>query len=363
MHNKTEISGGERSLLGLWSNLDRDKFAPYLCLPKYGTFSKEAEKLDVTVYFSSVPKICFKNTIGIIRSILVLKNYVKTNGIKIIHSCTPRNNIISTIVGMLTGAKIIWHERVIPFGDEPDQSRKFLFLPHRVICNSNAVASRFKCKGKMPSKVRVILNGVDLNALNVHKEDKRVKEPKSKRLVGIVTNLTVRKRVEFFLDAAAKIYNKCDDVSFMVVGGEFGEESYGRIDEIKKLAVDLGIEKDMVFTGFVEEVKPYLEKFDISVNVTEKEACSRAILESMALGKPVVAMDSGGNPELLENGISGILTGPDDMESFVNSVVSLLEDKKRCLEMGSAARCRAEKLFNVERNARETEAVYRELVD
>ena len=82
----------------------------------------------------------------------------------------------------------------------------------------------------------------------------------------------------------------------------------------------------------------------------------------MAAGKPVVAMNDGGNPELVESGVTGILVEPDDINGFADAVLDLLNDDAKRIGMGRKARARAEKLFDVKRNAGETEQVYLELV-
>ena len=177
----------------------------------------------------------------------------------------------------------------------------------------------------------------------------------------MLTNLSKRKRVEYFLEAAPLILRKSGDVLFLVVGGEFSDSENGRMEELKKIADKSGLGSHVIFTGFKRDVTGFLASFDISAHVTEREACSRAIIESMAAGKPVVAMDDGGNPELVESGVTGILVEPDDINGFAAAVLDLLNDDAKRIRMGQKARARAEELFDVKRNAGETERVYLEL--
>ena len=102
--------------------------------------------------------------------------------------------------------------------------------------------------------------------------------------------------------------------------------------------------------------------FDIGVAVTEREACSRAILEMMASGKPVVAFDTGGNAELIEHGVTGILVKFGDKKTFTRSVVDLLEDEEKRRKMSIQARRRAEEHFDVRINAQKTQEIYSELI-
>lgn len=365
MHNITEISGGERSLLNLWENLDNNQFKPYLIIPGEGEFSKEAEKIGVDVQFLEVPKLSFINLFKILKVLFILIWYIRKNKINIIHSYTPRNNILSAVIGKIFRIPIIWHERNLIYEDRMDTTRRFLFLPDRVICNSYAVAERFRKRGRISSKVKVILNGVNLDQFNPLTNAERIKKGLrvgDRKIVGIITNLNRRKRVEYFLKAASMILKRFDNVLFLVVGGEFSDSERGRLEELKEQAHRLGLNEHIIFTGFRRDVPEVLASFDISCHVTVKEACSRAIIESMAAGKPVVAMNDGGNPELVENGVTGILIEPEDINGFVKAVENLLADDVKRIEMGKKARMRAEELFDVKRNVQETEAVYLELV-
>ncbi len=365
LHNKTGISGGERSLLGLWQYLDTDRFKPYLIVPGEGRFSAEAKKAGIEIVCLEIPRLRMANFFKIIKASFALAGCLKKNKINIIHSYTPRNNILSALAGKILGIPVVWHERNLVFGDETDVTRRFLFLPDRIICNSRAVAQRFNKRGQMPFKVKVILNGVDLDRFNpaaIAKEEGKELSPGRGKVLGIIANFSRRKRLEYFLEAASLISKRLSDVMFLVVGGGFADEDGGRLEFLKNRANELEIDDRVRFTGFMEDITGALASFDVSAHVTRKEACSRAIIESMAAGKPVVAMNDGGNPELVENGITGVLTPPDDIESFVRATEELLTDDAERKEMGKRARERAEKLFDVKRNALETQQVYMELI-
>lgn len=364
VHNKKDISGGERSLLNLWKNLDRDKFALHALLPGEGELSREARKCGVKVDTLVIPGLSSLDFLGIVGAFSRLCGYIRKDHIDIVHSCSPRNNVISSLAGKALNVPVIWHERNLIFGRERDVSRDLLFLADAVICNSDAVAERFRVNGALPSKVKTVLNGTDLKEFSPEisaEEIKRELGASGKRVVGILTNLNKRKRVEHFLKAAPRVIKRAKDVLFLVVGGEFSDEASGRAAELKDMAVMLGLKDNIVFTGFRDDVTHLLASFDISVHVTEKEACSRAIIESMAAGKPVVAMDDGGNPELIESGVTGILVPPSDLNGLVDAVVRLLDNAEERLAMGRRSRERAEKLFDVKRNAKETENIYIEL--
>ena len=122
LHNSSEISGGERSLLNLWKNLDCDRFELFLILPEKGPLSQEAQKLVLRVSFLKIPKLHIVNGLPLLKVGFQLGWYLVQNNIQIIHSYSPRNNVLSAIVGRFLGVKVIWHERNLIYGDEKDIS-------------------------------------------------------------------------------------------------------------------------------------------------------------------------------------------------------------------------------------------------
>jgi glycosyltransferase involved in cell wall biosynthesis len=166
IHNKTGISGGERSLLNLWRHMDREMFELFLILPGEGPFSEKAREYGVNIFYSKAPAFILKNLFRAVKTLFDWSRYVLNNRISLIHSYTPRNNILSGIIGRLFFRPVIWHERNLIYDDKFDVSRRFMFLPNRIICNSYAIAERFKHKDYRPAKVQVVHNGVDLNKYN-----------------------------------------------------------------------------------------------------------------------------------------------------------------------------------------------------
>ncbi len=362
IHNKSEISGGERSLLSLWENLDKWIFTPFLILPCEGDFSYQARELGLKVICHSFPKLRPWNIIGIVQTMITLRKVLLENQIRLIHSYTARNNVLASLVGRFMRIPVIWHERNVLMKGEVDTTRKLLFLPDAVICNSKAVADRL---GTLPSKVKVILNGVDLNKfvpMAAVSDLKKKYGGEHKQIVGIVTNLTVRRRVEYFIEAAKIIHAQDPNIIFLIVGGEFEEVSQGRLKQLELLSQTLGLEDCLFFIGRQDDVRPWISIFDLSVHVTSLDACSRSILEAMAMKRAIVAMNDGGNPELIENNQSGILVEPFDQKAFVNAVLSLLGDKEKRERLGNAARVRVQEHFDVKQNAQETQELYLQLL-
>ncbi len=360
LHNSSQISGGERSLLGLWSLLDRERYRPVAVLPSEGPLADEARKLGVMVVILLIPSWRPMAWPVLCQVRRVLIDLVRKEKVRVIHSYSPRNNIMVVWVARSCRVKVIWHERNIPVAGEADISRMFQGWPDALICNSQAVAARF-----VPSsKVRVIHNGVDASVFVMSRDKVDAKKDlglMDRKVVGVTANLSPRKRLDVFLKVAAEVMRNEAGVFFLVVGGAYGPDSRGREALLRKQADDLGLTERIIWTGFQEDVRPYLTAMDVVCHPTDKEACSRSILEAMAVAKPVVAFADGGNPEIIEDGKSGILVYPCDIKAMAAAIGLLLNDPERRERLGMVARARVGLDFSLRMNAEQTMGLYQTL--
>jgi glycosyltransferase involved in cell wall biosynthesis len=131
---------------------------------------------------------------------------------------------------------------------------------------------------------------------------------------------------------------------------------------LEKEARVLGLEDKVVFIGQRDDIQNVIPLMDISVLSSRSEGMSNALLESMAAAKPVIASNVGGNPEVVEDGVTGILLPPSDPQALAFAMMHLLQDKERATKMGQAGRKRIEKLFLLDDMVRTMETVYEDLL-
>ena len=149
---------------------------------------------------------------------------------------------------------------------------------------------------------------------------------------------------------------KLPNTRFLIGGdGPLGEE-------LDLFPGQLGIASNVLFLGNQPNVPKLLLAFDISVIPSIWENCSNAILESMAMGRPVIAFDVGGNPEVITNGVTGFLVNDRSVDHLARTIISALKDKDRIGAMGELAKTEIRKRFAVERMIRENEATYLDLL-
>ncbi len=357
------LGGGQRSLLLLLERLNRKKFNPFLVCPSEGGLVEKAERQGVEARIIKMGRIKSPNVISTAATVIKLKKFIKDKNIDLIHTDSPRQAFYSGRAARPTGTPLIWHIRVST--PEKKSFEKFLFdRAHKVIAVSKAANQRFQGFESAQEKVVVIYNGVDLTEFTPQPPDSQVREEfeieKDWILIGTLGQLIPGKGQDIFLKAAAQVVKQTPKVKFMIVGD--GIKAYKQ--KLEDLSQDLGLSQNVVFTGFREDIPRIMNLLDITVlpSTTHLEGLSRVIIEAMASAKPMIATNSGGNPEAVEDGTTGILVPPEDSGSLAESILDLIRDETKRNRMGEAGRKRAEKLFSIEKNISRIEKLYGELL-
>jgi glycosyltransferase involved in cell wall biosynthesis len=192
-----------------------------------------------------------------------------------------------------------------------------------LICISDVIKNETKKYGIADGKMTVIHNGIDYARFDV-KEDYREKLGLKGPVVGYIGRLEPHKGVEFLIKAAKNL-----DAQFLLVGGGSDEA------RLKGLVQKLGLEKKVKFMGYLpyDEIPKYYASVDIVVYPTLYEPLGNVVLEAMAAGKPIVASNVDGIPEIFEDG-TGFLIKPSEQE-LEEKLKVLLNDGKLRKQMGA----------------------------
>jgi glycosyltransferase involved in cell wall biosynthesis len=166
-----------------------------------------------------------------------------------------------------------------------------------------------------------------------------------------------RKGIRFLLEAAAQLKPQFPDLKVVLAGDGFERP------ELVRLADQLGIAADVTFLGWVpnSDLPPYYRAAAVSVIPSLEEGFGIPAAEAMGCEVPVVASDAGGLPEVVENGVTGLVVPRGDADALARAIQTLLTDPERRREMGQAGRARALRLFDWDRSAEQFEQLYREV--
>jgi glycosyltransferase involved in cell wall biosynthesis len=130
---------------------------------------------------------------------------------------------------------------------------------------------------------------------------------------------------------------------------------------LQGLADELGLRREVILTGVRSDIAAVLAACDFCVMPFFEEGFGLAVVEAMAMRKAVAALDSGGPREFVEDGKSGLLSQPDDVDGLARNIHVLATDDRLRAEMGAYGRRRVEEHFTPERLADDFERIYREI--
>ncbi|SHK45958.1 Glycosyltransferase involved in cell wall bisynthesis [Marinobacter antarcticus] len=192
-------------------------------------------------------------------------------------------------------------------------------------------------------KIQVIYNGIAPLERD-EAEATRIRDslgiPKTAFVVGTVSRLDPVKNQAMMLRAFKQFSEKQPDSYLLMVGD--GPDK----DKLISLASEFGITKRTIFTGFINNPVHYLAAMDVFLLSSHTEGTSMTLLEAMSLEIPAIATWVGGNPEIIEDEVTGLLVEPDDSESFALSIEQLYENLILKQSMGKAARLSFDKRFS-----------------
>lgn len=226
-----------------------------------------------------------------------------------------------------------------------------------VICISDFTRSQL-CRVTNPQdwdRFHVIRCGIDLTAFPLSRPRPNCQVPR----IAIVGRLSPEKGHGILLDAVSKLAKAGLPLEVEVIGdGPFGEE-------LRKLAIDLGLEKSVNFSGELlpDEVARRLTEADIFCMASFAEGLPISIMEAMATGVPVVTTWIGGIPELALNEVTALTVPPGNSDALAAAIKRLVADPQLSKRLASAGRAAVERMHSRESSGAEVAALFKTQID
>jgi glycosyltransferase involved in cell wall biosynthesis len=342
------IGGGQWSLYYLIKHLQKNTFHPIVLCPAEGELAKRMKGVGAEVVFFDVGRIRYLNP-------LVIKKFaslIKEKRIALIHTDSTTETFYAGIVARMMRIPLVWHIRVSE--EEWVVDRILANLSTKLILVANAINQRFVWL-KDHKKMVVIHNGIDLEEFDHFPVTSSIRKEfnvtKDTVLIGCIGRIEKRKGPEYLISAMRDI----DNIKLILVGT--GEKEY--IRKVKMLCDEFGISDRIMFSGFRDDIPSVLNGIDILVFPSiSGEGFPRVILEAMAAGKPVVATDNAGNPEAVEDGLTGYIIPVGNISALAAKIKELVANKKKRMAMGQAGRKRVEEFFTVQHYVQSIQELY-----
>ena len=290
-----------------------------------------------------------------------LRDFFRREKVDVTHAHNQDDVLVPAAAARLAGVPVsfvTWH-LPIPFHSRASGHFILSLLHKRLIAISESVRDMHIENGIPPARMEVIHHGTDIGVLRALTADipalrAALGLAPDDLAVGIVGRAAAEKGHRDLFEALRLLSDRHPRLRVVVVGN--GPD----LPDLRKDAAGKGLGKRVVFAGFREDINNAMAALDIvAVPSIWPEPCSAAILQAMALNKPVVASRVGGTPEVLTDGETGLLVPASDPVALADALGQLADAPDLRRKMGEAGRARVEAHFTLGRMVDEVESLYR----
>ncbi len=326
--------GAQEHVYNLVSRMDRARYDVSVVSLSPGSAVRKLERLGIPVTVIDEPDDAIATATLAARLADVRAD--------VVHNHMYRAEVVGTKAAIALGEaghrrpwviSTVHSSRVRSAEDQEGLRRLTPSINHLVVV-SNSIDRKVVEEGRTAAPRSLIYNGIDLDRYD-HQEpcctlrEEFAMEPDS-QIVGVVGRLELEKGHPTLLEAWPLVLQSVPGAYLMIVG------EGSRLDALREIAHEQGIERHVVFTGRRDDIPAVTAAFDVAVLPSYREAQGLTILEAMAMSRPVVASDVGGIPEMIEDGVTGLLVPPHDPPALAGAIVRLLRDHQLADMIGRA---------------------------
>lgn len=362
-----ELGGAQKQLFSLIKNLDSDKYSLYLCAGDKGRLKKEFTNLSL-LRVNLIPELVRRiSPFDDLVAFAKLYFFIRENKFDIVHTHSPKASILGRWAARLAGVRnIVYTVHGWPFHDflNPLSYYLYLFLEKIsapitkkiIVVSSSDSREGIKKKVFSADKFVIIHYGLDIEWVN-RIFLKRKSCPSFEDLIINISCLKPQKGLACFLDTAEIVRSRRTDTRFSVIGNGPLYESVNREIEKRGLTGCLSLE------GWMDDVSGFLSRASVLVITSLWEGLPLAVIEAAASGVPIVATDTGGVLDILEDGDNGIIVKRKNAKDIAAAILAIMNNYNNWHKKVIVAR---EKLdltrWSEQRTAGLTEKVYREVL-
>jgi glycosyltransferase involved in cell wall biosynthesis len=338
------IGGGQLALWDHMRHLDRTRFeAQVLCSATVPALIEQLRSQGIRTHLLDWPRLrrptpmTFANAL---RAGLRLRKIIRDENIDLVVANTTRTAYTAAAAMIDSPIPLIWWVRDFDYGRR--WFRAFGRIPRRIICVSNALRDYYG--GGHDPKYAVVYVGNDLHEKLAAYPPDQVQSARTRCgfdaddvVVGFMGRLVEGKGPEDLVDAVAQLRTEFPKLRLAIVGT--GEGQLGGVEQrMRQRVIEMGLSDIVHFAGYRSEEGLYYQMFDVFVLSSRyQEAMATSVIQAMMARTPVVATRTGGTPEIVRDGETGILVPPSDPRALADGLRRLLRDPAAAKRMSLAA--------------------------
>jgi glycosyltransferase involved in cell wall biosynthesis len=357
------VGGGAKHVYDLICQL-KDEFSFSIACPDNGPYFEKFKSLNVPVFdipFTAVSP----------RSFLAILRTMTHGGIELVHVHGRKAGLYGRLACLFANAPVVYSFHGLHY------QKHGVFLRTLSLGVERALAKRTDRFINVSSSERqaclalgllhahrglVVHNGIDWQAFDAHTVDTRRAKidlgfDPCDVVVGHIAKFDVQKAQDELAAAIPLVVEKCPRAKFLFVGD-------GALRaQIEAQVARLGVRRQVVFTGYRDDVPGLLKTIDVVALPSRWEGLSLVLLEAMACRKPIVATRVTGNVDVVVDGVTGFLVPSGAPDALAEKIILLLQNARLRDELGQQGRKRVESEFSLDRMVAQLRSVYQDLLD
>ncbi len=363
LHITQSVGGVETYLKQIISTIDHSRFE----LKIIGTVSEYLEPYCIQY---NVPFIRLKMARGLnpvldLQSVFRLKKIIVKEKAACAHLHSAKGGFIGRIACSLAKQKSLYTPHALSYLSFTGIKRKAFFtlekfakrFTYKILAISNSEAERcVQDLGHKRENIFIIPNSLIIDNYWYNTKTSNRPSLKGKYKIGNIARLTPQKNPLLFVDIANAVIKKADtDVHFYILG--IGEHDHLMNDVLSRIKMyNIGLNIHLLERGDLQTSVHFLQQLDMFLFPSVFEGLSYALLEAMLQGVPCVVSNVDGNNDVIQNSITGFTC--DNLDDYVNAILSLLADETRRKQLGEAAKQYASDHHDLKKNIHQLEAIY-----
>jgi glycosyltransferase involved in cell wall biosynthesis len=346
--------GGELSLAQLIrEGGDRDAHWSVLFLEE-GPLTSELAELGAEV--AVVPSGRLRQAHRFAATVVRIARFARRQKLDVLIGWMGKGQLYAGPAALLARVPNLWYQLGAPYDPGPID-RLATLLPARGILAVSHAGAAAQARIRPSRPIRTVYPGVELDVFDpgrlpsAEEARGRLGLPAEGPLIGMFGRLQRWKGMHTLVEAMPGVLAAHPDAHAAVVGGaHMLEPDYE--EKLRAQIARLDLEDRVMLFGYQPDMPAWMQAMDVIVHASDFEPFGMVIIEAMALGKPVVAGDAGGPPEIVQDGASGVLVPFEDAKGLAQAILRYLDDPEYARQVAAAARARAHE-FSTRRYAGE----------
>ena len=359
LHINTERTwrGGEQQTLNLLEGLKERQITSHLVCQAGSPMEERAARAGIKVY-----PITMRGEVDLVAGFRMRKLINKFK-YDIIHSHTSHAHSLAFLASIGAGARRLVTRRVdfsiFRHSFLQLSGLKYRFMADYYIAISHKIKEVMVNDGIPDQRVFVAHSGIDPHRFISARGDYLLSEfeiRENQKVVVNVAHLAGHKGQKYLVRAIPHVLEKLPDTRFFIVG------KGALMRELKEMASDLELNKELIFTGFRSDVAAFYKIADLYVMSSVQEGLGTAVLDALALAIPVVATNAGGLPEIILDGNTGRLVAAADPEALAAGMIELLNRPELAKAMGKEGQAMVQRRFSIDAMVDKNIEVYKKMM-